>query len=523
MLRAIISLILLTILSMAFSSGLKAQQAEFPSEISITIEEAVQLALVNNHLLRKGVLDIEQANAQIREAYAAVYPQVGVSASYTRNIRTPNPFAGSDAGGFFQAFGAIEWLAFNERARTDGDPTTSPIDFDEFLERQRQGYEDAGLTPPGFDDDNPFGVENQANVGVGITQAIYNGAAFAAIRGARQLRQINVDQLEIDRQQVVDNIQTSFYGALLAQEQKRVLRESVSRLDRTVEETRRAVDAGVLSKFDRVSAEVELVNLETNLISAENQAQLAVKNLALQLGIPVQTDLTLLGELEMDESRMVDLLNAEQAYELALQQRLDLNQANDFIDLLNVQRGITRSGYFPVVNAFLNAAYVGQIPDNRVSVMQVPGQDFTFTSSSRGFFDDAYWSPSVAVGIQLNWNIFDGLRTSSQMQQNRLEIKQAKIDRELIENALYLEIDEAVRRLENAYRRIMSQERNLEQAELNYEFALTRLREGIGTPLEERQASALLDQSKLNYLSAVHDYLTALSNYDRAIGKPILN
>jgi outer membrane protein TolC len=53
---------------------------------------------------------------------------------------------------------------------------------------------------------------------------------------------------------------------------------------------------------------------------------------------------------------------------------------------------------------------------------------------------------------------------------------------------------------------------------LNYEYALTRLREGVGTPLEERQASALLDQSRLNYLSAVYDYLIAVNKYEKAIG-----
>jgi hypothetical protein len=103
-------------------------------EITITLDEAIQIALINNYMIRKGLLDVEHAEAQIREAWGSVYPQLNSSGSYTRNLRTPNPFAGSDAGGIFETLGAMEWLAYNENARTDGDPETSPIPFDEFLD-----------------------------------------------------------------------------------------------------------------------------------------------------------------------------------------------------------------------------------------------------------------------------------------------------------------------------------------------------------------------------------------------------
>jgi hypothetical protein len=49
------------------------------------------------------------------------------------------------------------------------------------------------------------------------------------------------------------------------------------------------------------------------------------------------------------------------------------------------------------------------------------------------------------------------------------------------------------------------------------------LQEGVGTPLEERQASSLLDESRLNYLSAVFDYKTAISRYEKATGKPVID
>lgn len=511
---------LLVSLLINFPIFAQGQQQEFADEVTITLEEAIQIALVNNYMIRKGALDIEMADQQIREAWGSVYPQVNASGSYTRNVISPNPFAGSDAGGLFELFGSIEWLAYNENARTDGDPDTAPISFEEFMDRQQQGMDEAGISVDM--DDNPFAVDNQFEAGISVTQTLYNGAAFAAIRGARQFREISQDQFQQEQQTVVDQIKNSFYTALLAQEQKQVLRSSVQRLERTVEETRASVEAGILSKYDRMSAEVELVNLETNLIEAENQTELALKNLALQLGIPVKTSVQLRGALEYDEELLPGMLTTEDAYNLALQRRPEVKQTEGYLDLLDVNRRITRARYLPTVNAFANAFYIGQVPDNRQVVSQVPGDQFAFTARNRGFFSDSYWDPAVSVGIQLQWSIFNGFQTSAQVQQNTIDIRQAEIDREMLKNSVYLEVDQAIKDVETAHRRIISQERNIEQAQANYENSLQRLREGVGTPLEERQASSLLDQSRLNYLSAVYDYLTAVSRFHKATGQPVL-
>ena len=518
----------LSVMIFGFTLPMMAQNSELTAstvgeEITITIDEAIQIALVNNYMIRKGILNIENAEAQIREAWGSVYPQINASGSYTRNLQTPNPFAGSDAGGIFQSLGAVDWLAFNESARTDGDPSTNPIPIDEYFDRQEEGYRNAGIPIPGMDGSNPFAVENQFQFGLSLNQTLYSGAAFAAIRGAQQLRDLNEDQSELERQTVVSQIKQSFYTALLAQEQLDLLKSSVERLSLTVEETKKSVEAGVLSRYDRISAEVELINLETSLIEVENQAELAIKNLALQLGIPTKTDVNLRGSLQYSDALLPETFDMDVAYEVAIQQRPDLSQLKGLISLTEVEGEIARSAYLPTVSAFANAAYIGQVPSNRLNIMRVEGEDFAFTSETRDYFDSSYWNPAVAVGLRFNWSIFNGFQTKMRVEQNKIAVRQAEIDLEFQKNAIYLQIEQSVRNLETALRRIHSQERNIEQAELNYEYSLRRLAEGIGTPLQERQASSLLDQSSVNYLTAVYDYLIALSEYEKAIGKPILN
>ena len=87
--------------------------------------------------------------------------------------------------------------------------------------------------------------------------------------------------------------------------------------------------------------------------------------------------------------------------------------------------------------------------------------------------------------------------------------------------AMRLEIESALRELTTAYHQITSQETNVANAELNYEYTLSRSNEGVANLLEVRSASEQLDTSKLNYLRAVHSFLIAQSNLEVALGVPI--
>ncbi|MEL7363347.1 MAG: TolC family protein, partial [Bacteroidota bacterium] len=127
--------------------------------VSISLDEAMQIATQRNYALLTAALDVENADAQVSEAWGQLFPQVDASAGYTRNLKQANPFAGSSAGNIFSGLGAIDWLAFNEDARTDDNPNTDPIPFSDFLSRQQDGLDAAGIVVD--DDANPFGVDNQ--------------------------------------------------------------------------------------------------------------------------------------------------------------------------------------------------------------------------------------------------------------------------------------------------------------------------------------------------------------------------
>jgi len=491
--------------------------------IVLSVDQAIQIALRKNLDVQSAELDVRDANAQVREAWGEVLPSVDLNSQYTRNILQANPFAGSDISSIFGGGSASDWVAYNETQRQDGDPTTEPIPFDEFAELQRRRLQQQGASFGGGG--NPFGIDNEFQSGVQITQTLYSGRAFSAIKGASQFK--DVSRFARDRQvQLVSNdVIEAYYRALLAQESARVVQQRLDRSKATLQEVSTQVRQGVVPKYRRLSAEVEASNTRTELIQARNDAELALDNFKNVLGLPASTPVKLDGALETTGQDPFMRVAKEDAVSRAMNRRPDLQRAQLAIELEQVQKNTTRAQYYPTVEAVANFNYVGRVPDDRAAISTTNPQDptdpFFYEEQNRGFFDTSFWDPSISAGIRLSWNLFNGFQTTSQMQQRTIAVQRAELQHEQLRRAVELEVTRAMRTLETARDRIQSQQQNVQVAETNYEYTETRVQEGVSSMLELREASDQLDRSRLNYLQAVFDFLVARSDLETATGTPV--
>jgi outer membrane protein TolC len=499
------------------------QEADASGEqvVSLTLPDAVRLALAQNYSLLKMRLNVENAQAQIREAWGQVLPQVSVDGSYTRNVIAANPFAGSDVGGLFGGGNSTDWVAFNERARTDDDPSTAPISFPEFERRQAEGRQAAGIGPGGAGG-NPFTVDNQFATGLSVSQPLFNGSAFVAIQGARQLEDVNVLAAGREEQTLVDQTRQAYYGALFAAEQARVAAQSADRTRETYREVARQVAAGTTPKFERVSARVELENLRAQVVQRRSQANIAIDELKRTIGFPVDQPVRLRGALRAENVGQFTQVSMDDAMTRAIQNRPDVKQAQLGVELRQIDKRTLQATYLPTVSAFANFNYTGRVPDSRTRTFMPNRSDpFTFAQETRGFFADSYWNPSVAVGLRLSWNVFDGFQRAAQIEQREVAVNQARLDYERLLAQVRLDVQRALRNLATGRQRLQSQRANVARAELGYEIAQKRLGVGVANQLQLREASDQLDQARLNYLQAVYDYLTAKSAFETAVGEPL--
>ncbi len=485
--------------------------------LPLTLGEAVELGLLRDRALRAARLGVDAAKAQVDEVWGRVYPSVDLSLGYTRHFETANPFAGSDAGSLFDAFGPIQWLAYNELARTDADAGTAPITLQDFLERQAAGRDAAG--GDGGTSSNPFFVPNVFSASVSVTQVLYNGGVFEALKVVDALEAQSRAAVRVRAHAVVAEVSGVYYGALLATARVEVLIHSVERARQTVAEVTGRVEQGVAPRFQQLSAEVELSNLETTLLQARNGAARVEDALRIALALPADRPLALRDTLDVlpEAQPSVDL---DAATDAALAERPDLQQLRESIRLLEVDRESTRARFLPVVNAFLRGGYTGNVPDDRTSLVSAPDDPFAFRQHEESFFSDAYWLPNLSAGLILTWNLFDGFATGANVRRTSATVAQAQVRLEEAADRVRVQVRSAHRDLEAARKQLASQRRNIERAELNYEHARVRVQEGVSTPLELREASNQLDQTRFNQLQAVHDLRVARVSFQVAVGRP---
>ncbi|MDA1029097.1 MAG: TolC family protein [Bacteroidetes bacterium] len=501
------------------TSAQEIANADSQSKLVLTLDEAIVVALVENTALENVRLDQELTNSQIKEGWAELFPSVDFNSSYTRNVRSANPFAGSDAGGLFETLGFLNWIAFNEQARTDNDAGTDPISIGDYFQRIQQGYENAGIVRN--TSDNPFSVPNVYMNSLSIVQKVFDGRAiFGAYGASKWLKPFNEYAVTREEHRLINQVKSAWYAILLLKEQENVLVQSVARSSRTLDEVSRQVAQGVAPKFQRLSAEVELANQETQLVQAQTNSAAAIDNLKILLAVPPQVEMELRGTLEGSVDGSMVTTSLADAALAALEKRPDLAQSRISIELERIQLQVAKVEFLPSIDAFANFGYMGNVPDARSVISSSAADPFSFTKSNRGYFDTAYWDRTTNIGFRLKWNLFNGLASKQHVQQRKIAIQKAENNVEFLARSIQVEVEQSLRNLRAAQTRMLSQQKNVERAELNFEYAESRLKEGVATPLEVRETSNQLDQSKLGYLQAVHDYLVARSAYQTAIGAP---
>lgn len=479
----------------------------------LTIDEAIQLALNQSFAVRIAREDLALARGQVEEAWGSVYPKVDLTGRYTHTFETPNLLGGDNDlfGGFDDIFGGLQtqsevvgWLAYNESVRQLGGQA---ISLDDFLATCSSDMPLPGCPPPldtgglGQTSGNPFLIEDQVNVTLAISQVIYSGRAFTAIQAAEILEEQQLANIRRDGLETVAEAVRTYYGAQLAREQVAVTRKGVERLEETLAEITRRVEQGLLPEFQQLSTEVEVANLRSRLAVAEAQAADAVDAVELSVGLPVEQETRLRTPLALP-AEPVPVMPLDEALEAAMEQRPDLESLDVTRRVLATQIELTRADYLPIVSAFANIGAQG------------PG------SAGGSVFDLDDWGPSVNAGIALSWNLFGGFTTDAQIQQQSAELRKVEVQIEQVRAGARLQIVRALRAVDSAKRRLDAQNRVVERAELNYSHAEARIRQGVSTTTELRDASQQLDESRLNRLQAVHDLLIAWIDYEVAIGTP---
>jgi outer membrane protein TolC len=351
---------------------------------------------------------------------------------------------------------------------------------------------------PGFS----FGNDQNWISQIRIVQSLYEGGRIlSSLRVARLTREQSVLNYQTAVANTVLDVELAYYDVLLARQQIAVQEASVELLGSELADTTRRFDAGTVPRFNVLRAQVELANAKPRLIRARNTYRIGKNNLANLLGFNVPRDtfedvpLALSGKLEAEPFK-VDLPHA---ISLALDLRTELRSLRKVQALRNEDVVIAKAGYKPSLQA-----YVGYDAHNSMLSQDLGNTDYGWIT-----------------GVQLTWNIFDGLLTRGKVQQATALYGRAGVELDDVSRRIELEVRTAYSNFIEADEVLKSQEKVVEEAEEAVRLAMARNDAGTGTQLDVLSAQTALTEARTTQIQALHDYSAARARLERAVGANI--
>jgi outer membrane protein TolC len=256
-------------------------------------------------------------------------------------------------------------------------------------------------------------------------------------------------------------------------------------------------EAGVATNFEVLRASVQLANVRSQRIKAQNALRLAQEGLKITLGLPLDAEVEVDGQLayQPQEVDLGGLLGLAQDNRPDLKQLAIQEQAGDKLVR------IAKAGNKP--NLMLLSNY---------------NADYS-TDYTEG--EEGDWQRSWNITLALNIPLFDGLATRARVKQAKAGLNQIRLGKSQLLDGIQLEVKSAYLSLQEAEALLEVQRETVQQAEEGLRIANLQHENGMITSVELTDAELALTQAQVNRLQALYDYTIAIAKIEKAIGRKL--
>ena len=340
--------------------------------------------------------------------------------------------------------------------------------------------------------DVPYNSNNDFSANVGLQQLLFDVKVFKALQASRQYRELTGTIYEATRQGILTAAKQLYYQTVLSGEFYNVAKATEQNAYETYQNYLLKYENEIASELEVLQAEVNWqINIPATTQAARNR-DLALSNLKLLAGLNPDDEINLSESLTA-----IPAGNGKEALGTILGNRPDYQAIQGEIALREINISATRAEFFPSLSA--TAAYGWQVSND----------DFVLEDPTE----------VMQVGLALTIPLYYGGSRFAKMEQSRLELEKSRVNLLQKQDEVRTEINNLQLLLEEASSRIVSAETTVKTAEKAYRITEISAENGLATQLELKDA--LLNQAgaKLNYYSAIYDYLNAYFQWQQAVGE----
>ena len=451
-----------------FPSGAYAQEESVPTVL--TLDQAIRIALSENIAVRVADKDIERAEYARKGSYAALYPQVDGSGSYSRTIKKQ-----------------VMYMDFDMGSMMGGGGGTSSEDAETKAGGGGSSNKGGGIE---------VGRWNTFSTGIQASMPLVNAQLWKSIKISGQDVELAVERARSSRLETVTQVKQAFYGVLLAKEAFKVYKEVYENALDNFQQTEKRYNVDKASELEYQRAKSTVQNAIPNVYDAENAVVLGLWQLKAVMGIDLDEDIDVAGSLmdysltmfrDIHDNDGVSLENNSSLRQLAI-------QAEELANTVKMQQ------YASLPSLALSFSYSINAMTN----------DFVFKEFN--------WSPYSAAGLSLSIPIFAGGRRSNAVKQARNQHEQLLLQTENTERQLRVAIRQYLNQMETAMKNFDAAGAGVETARKAYDIATKSYNLGRSTITELNDAQLALTQSLLAQSQAVYNFVIAKASLEQTLG-----
>ena len=477
--------LLSSFLLLCLASGLNAQNGQ-PVTRTISLQEAIRMALEHNLTLKLQNLDPQAKRLELESAYGYYDPVFSSRAAQNYN---ESPGQLDPSLGIFLP-GKNLWTEDFRLGLTGNLPSGAHYDLGGRLVRTSgEDFSGVGGVPIPF--------QYQDDTAITVTQPLLKNFWIDQGRLGIQLRKKDVKRSELNVQfsvmDVVHNVTQTYYDLIATRDQVEVQKMAVQLKEQSLSETKKKVEAGTLAPLDEKQAESEAATARANLIKAryDNEvAESALKALISDKFVEISSFI-----LEPTEKLLAvaQLFNVIESWRTGLERRPDYLERKEQLEQQQITLKFAYNQLYPALD--VSGTYgrngIGRTWGNSIDTLA----DAEFQK----------WGGAVVFTIPLSRK-----KERADYKGQKINVEQAVLQMKQLEEQIIRDIDDAVKKIRSAYAAIGSTREARIFAEAALDAEQKKLENGKSTNFQVLQLQDNLTQARAAEIAALTAYNKAL-------------
>ena len=358
-----------------FAFSVKAQE----SEMTLSLQEAIDYAIKNSYDNRVAQKDIESAKQQKWETTTIGLPQI-----------------------------------------------EGTVDYQNFLKQQVTLFDTNG---DGIDEEFTFGTKQNINAAVILRQLLFDGSYLVGLQSAKTFLKISEQAKEKTELLTREAVINAYGNVLVSEKSIEILENNKKILEKNVHDTKKTFENGLTEEEDVEQLEITLGNVKSQLNSVRRLKVIAYQMLNVTLGNDINTKLTLTDSLDSLTESNINFDLMVQSFNL--NDHIDYKIAENDRESKRLLMKLEQSKALPTLNAFINYG------------SQANSDTFSFFNNDQRWFNYSLLGVSLKVPIfssferkaktqraKINLEVAD-IRLKETKEKLNLQAKQAKSDYQL--------------------------------------------------------------------------------------------